>query len=347
MILPVLEKPLLLTSSLAASVTSIDTLQTYLEGHFKFLDLEPIKPKLASKPTVNLQMAVAAFGDIGLVSVQGSPLAMSIKPVNSHCMLALPSSGWGHYQMDDHQVDNTAGQSVAFIPAKGWRLVNDATGGTLVQFQEQALLRRMQAIAPELKLVDAAVLLKSPFAIQIDNERAQQHYRMLLGALQMVDMSYCYGGTDPDPMLRLDDLILRCVALLINPLLADQDEHFSSKISQRDLHKTILNLMEWMKANLHTPISLSEIEQQAGYGRRAIQQGFKAEVGCGPMQWLRKQRLYLAYDKIKAADLALTVGQVATSCGYLNLASFSRDFRECFDVSASTMLRNVRRGQTP
>lgn len=272
---------------------------------------------------------------------------MSIKPVNSHCMLALPSSGWGQYQMDDHQVDNTAGQSVAFIPAKGWRLVNDATGGTLVQFQEQALLRRMQAIAPELKLVDAAVLLKSPFAIQIDNERAQQHYRMLLGALQMVDMSYCYGGTDPDPMLRLDDLILRCVALLINPLLADQDEHFSSKISQRDLHKTILNLMEWMKANLHTPISLSEIEQQAGYGRRAIQQGFKAEVGCGPMQWLRKQRLYLAYDKIKAADLALTVGQVATSCGYLNLASFSRDFRECFDVSASTMLRNVRRGQTP
>jgi AraC-like DNA-binding protein len=205
----------------------------------------------------------------------------------------------------------------------------------------------MQAIAPELKLVDAAVLLKSPFAIQIDNERAKQHYRMLLGALQMVEVSYSYGGAEPEPMLRLDDLILRCVALLINPLLADQDEHFSSKISQRDLRKTILNLMEWMKANLHTAISLSEIELQAGYGRRAIQQGFKAEVGCGPMQWLRKQRLYLAYDTIKAADSTLTVSQVAASCGYLNLASFSRDFRECFDVSASTMLRNVRRGQTP
>jgi transcriptional regulator GlxA family with amidase domain len=65
------------------------------------------------------------------------------------------------------------------------------------------------------------------------------------------------------------------------------------------------------------------------------------------MQWLRKQRLYLAYDTIKAADSTLTVSQVAASCGYLNLASFSRDFRECFDVSASTMLRNVRRGQTP
>jgi hypothetical protein len=53
MVLPVLGKPFLLSSSLAGSVTSIDTLQTYLEGHFKFLDLEPIKPKLARETLEN------------------------------------------------------------------------------------------------------------------------------------------------------------------------------------------------------------------------------------------------------------------------------------------------------
>lgn len=344
--LPILERPILLGTAHSGVVTSLDAFQATLTDRYKVKDLDTMDLALGSKPAFELEIAVADLGEVSMVSVRGTALTLSLDPLHSLAMLALPSDGWGQYQMDDHKIDNTVGRSIAYIPSRSWRLVNDATGGTSLQFQEQALIRRMQVIAADLNLTDAAALLAAPFAVELGDPMAQGYYRNLLGALDIVDSSYRYNAEPPNPILRLDDLILRCIALLIFPSLSFLDSCFSERISKRDLQHTIKELMDWLLANLHTPISLSDIEAQAGYGRRAIQQGFKAEVGCGPMQWLRKQRLYLAYDKVRAGDAGLTVSQVAKSCGYLNLASFSRDFNECFHVSASTMLRQARRGQS-
>ena len=344
--LPVLERPILLGTAKSKVVTSLEALQATLTERYKVNDLDAIGLALESKPAFELDIAVADLGEVGLVSVRGTALTVSLDPLHTLSMLALPSIGWGQYQMEDHKVDNIVGRSVAYIPARGWRLVNDATGGTSLQFQEQALIRRMQVIAADLNLADAAALLAIPFVVELGDPVAQGYYRNLLGALEIVDSSYRYNAEPPNQILRLDDLILRCIALLIFPSLSFLDSCFSERISRRNLQHTIKELMDWLLANMHTPISLSDIEAQAGYGRRAIQQGFKAEVGCGPMQWLRKQRLYLAYDKVRAGDAGLTVSQVANSCGYLNLSSFSRDFNECFHVSASTMLRQARRGQS-
>lgn len=125
------------------------------------------------------------------------------------------------------------------------------------------------------------------------------------------------------------------------PVINKLDEQ-DARISARDLRRTVLHLMEWMQANLHRPISLSEIEQTANYGRRALQNGFKSEVGCGPMQWLRKQRLLLAHHEFCNPGPSTSVTAVAQACGYINLASFSRDFRERFGLSASELLRRSR-----
>lgn len=334
-------------TSRSGKVTSIEVLQSFLEERYKILDLEQIGAPQQSSPSLQLEIAVASFGEIGLVSVQGSALTMALNPLHSLCMLALPSSGWGRYQMEDYTIDNTVGQSVAFIPARGWRLTNDATGGTSVQFQEQALIRRMRAISPNLNLANAAALLAAPFIIPMTDPLIQGYYRALLGALQIVDASYRFGSGPPSPMLRLDDLILRCIALMVSPSLSLFDKSSSANLSRHDLHLAVQDLMEWMQANLHTPISLSDIEERANYGRRAIQQGFKAEVGCGPMQWLRKQRLYAALKQLESGDPNLTVSQVARSCGYLNLASFSRDFHERFHISASKILRQARCARKP
>ena len=145
-------------------------------------------------------------------------------------------------------------------------------------------------------------------------------------------------------MLRLDDLVLRCTAMLLFPIVNTLDKE-CVEISNRDLRRTVLHLMEWMQANLHRPISLSEIERTANYGRRALQNGFKSEVGCGPMQWLRKQRLLLAHHKLCNPDPTTSVTSVAQACGYINLASFSRDFRDRFGLSASELLRRSRQAR--
>lgn len=340
-----LASPLLLGTPWSRSISNVDDLASLLELNYSVQDLKPLSSRSGSSAPLSLKAALASFGDVSLVSVIGSPLTLAVEPRRPLCMVALPSVGWGQYRMDDHQIENQYGRSIAYLPSRSWRLVNDRTGGTAVQFSEDALLARIDAMAGGLTITNASALLALPFVVDTDTMPASGRYRTLLSALAMADHAYRWNQTPPDPFLRLDDLILRCVALLLFPQLLQQADERDSRFGPRDLHRTIRSLMEWMTANLHRPISLSDIEQQANYGRRAIQIGFKAEVGCGPMQWLRRQRLQLALQALQHPRPGLTVREVSRSCGYLNLASFSRDFHERYGATATQVLRQARQGQ--
>lgn len=121
-----------------------------------------------------------------------------------------------------------------------------------------------------------------PQAFEIADDHRRVHYAQLRHALAMLDVAIRFGGAEPHPMLQLDDLILRCIAMLVFPELAHIPEAGLQGTHQRDLHREIQRLMVWIRANLHRPISLTEIEQCSHYGRRSIQLGFKNVVGCGP-----------------------------------------------------------------
>lgn len=335
MLAPVLQRPLLLGTPWAASIDGTGTFAAQLAAHFVLHDLEPIHGRLEPKRPLQLQMAAADLGD---------PLTFAVDPLHPMCLLALPSVGWGQYQLDGHRIDNSVGQSVAYLPPCGWRLINDNTGGTGIQFRAEVLITRIEAISagaltePRLK-----PLLATPFVVDTTEPRNRYYYRHLLAALDLVDGSFREGPGQPDPMLCLDDLILRCVALLLHPTLGERDAQRAQQLGQHELRRCVQGLMEWIRANLHRPLSLSEIEQQACYGRRALQLGFKAEVGCGPMQWVRRQRLELAHQRLQNAEPGVTVAQVAQACGYVNLSSFSRDFNQRFGCSARQLLMEARR----
>ncbi|MBM5810114.1 MAG: helix-turn-helix transcriptional regulator [Cyanobacteria bacterium M_surface_9_m1_291] len=331
---PTLHQPLLLGTAWSAPINGVEALSNLLSQQYKIVDLEPIAQPLATPGPLTLQAASVMVGEVSLVSVLGQPLSLEVEPLHALCMVALPSVGWGQYQLDDHKLDNTVGHSVAYLPPVGWRLINNSTGGTALQFAQEALIRRILSISGcTLSAGVASALLSLPFVVSTSEGRPSYYYRQLLAALSLFDNSFRHGPGAPDPMLNLDDLIMRCLALLLYPPLAAMADE-APRISRYDLNKTIDTLMDWMQSNLHRPITLTEVEQRTQYGRRAIQLGFKAKVGCGPMQWLRRQRLDLALSLLKSPGAAQSVTQVAHSCGYLSLASFSRDFRARYGVSA-------------
>ena len=102
-------------------------------------------------------------------------------------------------------------------------------------------------------------------------------------------------------------------------------------------------LVDWIHAHCHQPISLSELERRSHYSRRSLQYAFKTRFGCGPMQYLRRQRLWLARQQLTLPGTDSSVGAVARSCGYLSLASFSRDFQRRFGIAPSRLLAQRRR----
>lgn len=303
--MPALATPPLLGTLCSETLKNLDGLQRLLELSYTIHDLEPIATGLSQAAPVHIEGAVAVCGEVGLVSVLGSAITVAVEPRSPTCFIALPTNGWASYKFEDQLIENIAGQTIAYLPPQAWRLSNDGTGGTAIQFREQAILSRATTMAGHLDLVQAYARLAVPFSIATDQQPISHFYRHLLGALAIVDSSWRHGLGVPHP-------------------------------------STIHALMEWMIANLDQPISLSEIEQRSNYGRRAIQMGFKTEVGCGPIQWLRRQRLQLAFQQLQTPAQGQTVTSVAQACGYLNLASFSRDFRERFGLSASKMLRQAR-----
>jgi transcriptional regulator GlxA family with amidase domain len=101
-------------------------------------------------------------------------------------------------------------------------------------------------------------------------------------------------------------------------------------------------LVEWLLAHLDEPISLSDMEQRTSYSRRSLQLAFKQHFGCGPMQWLRRQRLAKARALLEQPGACHNLSQVAMACGYLSSASFSRDYLARYGERPSHAWRRFR-----
>jgi len=160
---------------------------------------------------------------------------------------------------------------------------------------------------------------------------------VLRQSFRFLDYEVLRAGGDLD-LLNIDDLIYRTLALLLCPNLA--------QIAQGDRSGRELifeDLLEWLRANLRTPIKLSQLEARTGYSRRNLQLAFQQRFGCGPIQWVRQQRLEQARQDLLNPSADDSVAAIANRYGFSSLAVFSRDFRGRFGIPPSQLLREGKR----
>ena len=141
--------------------------------------------------------------------------------------------------------------------------------------------------------------------------------------------------------LQIDDLIHRTLALLLSPSLRKILQEDSG--NSLDRVRVFEGLLEWIDANLASRIALTDLERVSGYSRRNLQLAFQQRFGCGPIQWVRQQRLEHARQALLRADDGQTVAAIASRYGFASASAFSRDFRAQFALSPSAVLREGRR----
>jgi AraC-like DNA-binding protein len=338
----VITPPALLQTPLAAAVRGLDDFTRQIDPQLRVSQLDDLSAHHGESGRFSVITASLFFGDVGLTSISGSAMAISVDPLVPLCMVALPSAGWGEYRIEAERVECTHGRSVAFLPACAWRLTNDCSGGTGIHFREEALLNRLMSVSAQCWSAPFLARLRQPRAIASDTEEIGYALRQLQFAITMTAEAVMVSGGPPHPFLQLDDLILRSVALLLFPELLADDQDEDRRPSSFHLRAVVQELMQWMQANLDKPLSLTMIEERSSYSRRALQLGFKKEVGCGPIQWLRRQRLESAFAQLQNPQPGQSVTAVAQSCGYINLSCFSRDFSSRFQISPSVLLRQSR-----
>jgi AraC-like DNA-binding protein len=86
-------------------------------------------------------------------------------------------------------------------------------------------------------------------------------------------------------------------------------------------------------------INLTQLEQRSGYSRRSLQLVFQQRFGCGPIQWIRRQRLEQARQALLHPEPDDSVGRIAARYGFSSLAVFSREFSNHFGLRPSELLR--------
>lgn len=92
-------------------------------------------------------------------------------------------------------------------------------------------------------------------------------------------------------------------------------------------------LIEWIKDNIHKPISVQAMAEQAFMSPRQLTRLFKQQLSHTPAQFLNQLRVSLAKDML--SDDNRTLHQLAANVGFKNYDSFRRSFERHYSVAPS------------
>jgi AraC-like DNA-binding protein len=271
------------------------------------------------------QLTLVALWGSGLRGeVEGTPQASFI----------LPYRGSGQFRLEGRSLANIAGRTLLYLPPGPWRTTNDAMGGITIRLDPQLLRQVGRSMAgPQGCSAQWQAIGHQPRMLPLDqatNLALIERLYWLMGFIHSLVLRH--GAVAP--LLRLDDLLLRQIVAVLAPALLAEPAHPEPEPSIRAVDA----LIDWMHAHCHQAISLSDLEQRSHYSRRSLQYAFKRRFGCGPMQYLRRLRLWRARRRLQQADPQTNLTSVALACGYLDLPTFSRDFRRIFGVAPSSLL---------
>lgn len=143
--------------------------------------------------------------------------------------------------------------------------------------------------------------------------------------------------------LGLDDQLYRLLSLVFLESTGKIESAYRRWDGLAGKSRVILDdLVDYICANAHLNLTLTDLEKQSHYTARHLQNLFREKFDCTPMQFVRRQRLSMAMEKLKEAHGNETVTSIARDCGYRHTSNFTADFQKEFGFNPSAVLRSSR-----
>jgi hypothetical protein len=274
----------------------------------------------------------AVAGSIQLLAGAHTPLHGRVDASSNVAML-MTIDGDAQYCLEGRILPVTGALTSLYLPGCPFSAQTECYSGVIIALSAQLIAEAVFAIAGIAELTPAMrSRLEQPQTFYQDDPRFRGTLLSLRQALTLIDLS-SPSGDELAAALGIDDLICRCLALLLFPEIS-----MAADASEVDfLRGEVLAEIEgYLVANLASPVRLNDLERQFSISRRTLQAWFHRRHGCGPIQWVKRRRLYAARAKLLASDrFDLSVEAVSRSCGYASQASFSRDFKQLFLMKPS------------
>jgi transcriptional regulator GlxA family with amidase domain len=96
----------------------------------------------------------------------------------------------------------------------------------------------------------------------------------------------------------------------------------------------LTDVMEWARANLDRPASISDLAARALMSERTFARRFKAVTGISPYSWLLTQRLHRAQELLETTDLHIE--EIARLVGFGAVSVFRSQFAKRHGISPRT-----------
>jgi AraC-like DNA-binding protein len=307
--------------------------------HYELLDFGPCRGHASS---FMHRTSTCKAGDLTLSGGYTTPIQGAIGSREGIGSVNLILSGGVDYECSGKSISANAKRPFFFSPGKEYKYtIKEHFNGVVFDIDLERLKRTAAAIAgigiSERRFTSQ---LDCERVIQPSDKRSNQLIHVLRQSFRLLDQDELTKTGDLD-VLNIDDLIYRVLALLLCPNLGQIIQNESTARSGRE--QIFEDLLAWSRANLHTPIKLSQLEERSGYSRRNLQLAFQQRFGCGPIQWVRKQRLEQARQELLNPAADDSVAGIAKRYGFSSLAVFSRDFRARYGIPPSQLLREGKR----
>lgn len=144
------------------------------------------------------------------------------------------------------------------------------------------------------------------------------------------------------PGAQLPFLHAKLEELVVTTLLLNQPHTLSEQLLRpmqeaRPVH--VRRAEQFMQERLGDTITVSDVARACGVSIRTLQAAFHGAYGCGPMSWLRTQRLQRVHDALRTEPHAYaTIADTALRFGFTHLGEFSKAYRQQFGETPSATL---------
>lgn len=318
-----------------------DVLAARLAQHYSLLDFGP---RPGFERSFLHRSVTAAAGSLVLSCGYTSPIQGAIGEREGVGSINLCCLGSVTYHVEGRELRITEQQPLFFAPGQEYRYSVDHFNGLAFHVD----LARLRDTAAAIAGLGASprrfqAELEAPRALLMQGGRRERLLRLLRREFALLD-DPSLEGTAELSHLCIDDLIYRTLALLLCPGLVDPEATRGRRAEAAlERERRFEQLLEWIRAHLAEPISLTVLEQRSGYSRRHLQLAFQQRFGCGPIQWVRQLRLEQARLALLSPSLTDSVSTIAARFGFNSVSVFSRDFVNQFGLRASDLLREGRR----
>ncbi|WP_172637154.1 helix-turn-helix domain-containing protein [Cyanobium gracile] len=269
-------------------------------------------------------------GQIAVSCSRHSPMEIGFddSPVAT---LALPLSGVGEVTSDGQRLKLEAGPMAAYLPGAAFTASTGSFEEVMICLDRRRLAETAAAMGG---FGDGAGGRAPAFerTLRVDGSASPEQADLLNHlhlALQMLEapLLRSVGGLRA---CQLEDLLFRLVAAIVCP------ETLKGKDRAVPDHRgdcPFDDLLEWIQAHLHTPITPTELSRRSAYTRRNLQYLFQRRFGCSPMQWVKRQRLSAVRADLLRAQPGETVAAIARRHGFVQMSSFAASFRESYGLA--------------